>query len=91
MCQYFEDIKIDDYTLGGLIFAIGIAYFEVCALWVFNKLICKNDIIVRFALGLCIFDLFKFLFLMPYEVSVYDYFNVLFGVLFALIVYFKNK
>ena len=75
----------------GLVYAIGVAYFELVALYVFTRVLSGKDWFLNFALGLCMFDLFKFLFLMPYEVSIYDYFNVLFGVLFALGIYYKNK
>ena len=85
-CDFITNTFIE-----GLVYAIGVAYFELVALYVFTRVLSGKDWFLNFALGLCLFDLFKFLFLMPYEISIYDYFNVLFGVLFSLFIYFKQK
>lgn len=75
----------------GLVYAIGVAYFEIVALWVFTRILNKDDYLVNFALGLCAFDLFKFLFLNPFNVTKTEYLNVLIGVLFMIYIKYINK
>lgn len=75
----------------GLVYAIGVAYFELAALYVFTRVISKDDSIINFALGLCAFDLFKFIFLDPFKVNYFDYLNVVMGAIFVVVIHIKNR
>lgn len=75
----------------GLVYAIGVAYFELVSLYVFTKVLSKDDFIVNFALGLCVFDLFKFIFLEPFKINYFDYMNLVMGAIFLAVVYYRSK
>lgn len=81
---------ITNESVQGLIYAIGVAYFELVALLVFTKVVIKEDLIINFALGVCIFDLFKFIFLNPFKVGYFEYLNVFLGIIFIFVLWFKK-
>ena len=65
-------------------YAIGVGYFELVSIYVFTKVLSSKDLMLNFALGLCLFDLFKHIFLNPFTESNFEYINLLVGVLFIL-------
>jgi len=92
ICAHFDYIVLNDgYTLGGFIYAIGIAYFEVVSLWVFTRIINKSDLLINFVLGLAVFDLIKFIFLNPKIFTFFEFLNVIAGAIFVIFIYFYEK
>jgi len=72
-------------------YAIGVGYFELVSIYVFTKVLSSKDLMLNFALGLCLFDLFKFLFLSPFTDSAFEYINILMGFIFILVRYIYDN
>lgn len=75
---------ISNDSMAWLPYAIGVGYFELVSIYVFTKVLSKKDLVLNFALGLCLFDLFKYFFLSPFTDSAFEYINILMGFIFIL-------
>lgn len=73
------------------LYAIGIFSFELLALIYFYK---QSEGFIRtmllFFIGIATFDLIKYMFLNPYKIDYWEYFNTIIGILFIFVQYAKT-
>ena len=72
------------------LYAIGIFSFEILALIYFYK---QSEGFIKtiliFFIGVATFDIIKYIFLKPYKIDYWEYFNTIIGIIFIFVQYAK--